>query len=41
MNSWPFIVASYAVTLAGTGGLTIWSFVAMRRAEADAESLKK
>lgn len=41
MNSWPFIVASYGITLAGTAGLTIWSFVAMRRAEADAESLKK
>ena len=41
MNSWPFVLASYLVTLAGTGGITIWSFLAMRRAEADVESLKK
>jgi hypothetical protein len=39
VNAWPFIVAAYALTLFGTLGLTLWSFVAMRRAEADAAAL--
>jgi hypothetical protein len=33
MNQWPFILAAYAVAVGGTGLLTIWSLVAMRRAE--------
>jgi Flp pilus assembly protein CpaB len=39
MNAWPFIVAAYALTLAGTLGVTAWSFAAMRRAEAEAAAL--
>lgn len=39
MNHWPFIIASYALAIAGTGGLTLWSLRAMRRAEARAEAL--
>jgi hypothetical protein len=39
MNVWPFIVAAYALTLAGTIGLTASSFAAMRRAEAEAAAL--
>ena len=39
MNPWPFIVAAYALTVAGTLAVTAWSFVAMRRAEADAAAL--
>jgi hypothetical protein len=39
MNHWPFIIAAYAITIIGTGGITIWSFVAMRRAEARASAV--
>lgn len=41
MNPWPFIVAAYALTIGGTLGVTAWSFLAMRRAEAEAETLGK
>ncbi|HEV2748416.1 MAG TPA: hypothetical protein VGW34_14115 [Allosphingosinicella sp.] len=37
MNPWPFIIASYALTIAGTLALAGWSYAAMRRAEAEAE----
>ena len=40
MNHWPFIIAAYALTIAGTLGVTLWSLVAMRRAEADAEAMR-
>jgi hypothetical protein len=33
MNPWPFVVAAYAVTLAGGGLLALVSFLAMRRAD--------
>ena len=41
MSHWPFIIAAYALTGLGALGVTLWSFVAMRRAEADAEALGK
>ncbi|HWU91698.1 MAG TPA: heme exporter protein CcmD [Sphingomicrobium sp.] len=41
MNPWPFVIAAYAVAIAATAGLLLWSFAAMRRAEADADSLKR
>ncbi|WP_448661060.1 heme exporter protein CcmD [Sphingomonas sp. CJ20] len=41
MNHWAFVTAAYAVTLIGTGGLALASFLAMRRAEAAAESLRR
>lgn len=34
MNHWPFIIAAYALTGIGTMALTLWSYRAMRRAEA-------
>ena len=34
MSQWPFVIASYAVTLAGVCGLIGWAWSAMRRAEA-------
>ena len=40
MNHWAFVTAAYLVTLAGTGGLALLSYLAMRRAEAAADSLK-
>lgn len=41
MNPWPFVLAAHALTLAATGGLTWWSWAAMRRAEANADALGK
>ena len=39
MSHWPFILASYALTLLGTFGLAGWSWAAMRRAEREAERI--
>ena len=39
MNHWPFIIASYALTILGTLALAGWSWAAMRRAERDAEQI--
>jgi hypothetical protein len=33
MNHWAFITAAYVVTLGGTIGLVLVSYLAMRRAE--------
>jgi hypothetical protein len=41
MNHWSFIAAAYAVSIGGTLALTLWSWAGMRRAEAEAERLKK
>jgi hypothetical protein len=41
MNHWAFVTAAYAVTLLGTGGLSLWAWLSMRRAEAAAESLRR
>jgi Flp pilus assembly protein CpaB len=40
MNAWHFIIAAYAVTLAGTLGVTGWSYRTMRRTEARADALR-
>ncbi len=37
----PFIVASYAITLIGILGLFALSYIQMRRAERQAEALRK
>ena len=39
MNPWPFVIAAYSIALAGTAALTAWSWIAMRRAEAQADAL--
>jgi hypothetical protein len=41
VNHWPFIIAAYALTILGTLGVTLWSWTAMRRAEADADALRR
>ena len=41
MNPWPFVAAAYAIALLGTAGLLIASFVSMRRAEAQADKLRR
>lgn len=40
MNHWPFIWAAYAVTAVGTIGISVVSYISMRRAEAAAEALR-
>ena len=41
MNHWPYIVAAYVIALGGAGGLTLWSLLTMRRAEARAEAVTR
>ncbi|MBW0145241.1 heme exporter protein CcmD [Sphingomicrobium clamense] len=41
MNPWPFVIAAYSVTLVATAGLVVLSFLAMRKAEADVEALRR
>ena len=41
MNAWPFVIAAYTLALGGTAGLLGWSWLSMRSAEAEAESLKR
>ena len=41
MSHWPFILAAYAITLLGSAALGVASFVAMRRAEREAEDLRR
>ncbi len=33
MNPWPFVIAAYAITLIGSAGLALASWLAMRAAE--------
>ena len=40
MNPWPFVIAAYAVAIAATAGLLIWSWRSMHHAEAAADALK-
>ncbi|MEO7634385.1 MAG: heme exporter protein CcmD [Sphingomicrobium sp.] len=39
MNPWPFVLAAYAVTIGATAALLVWSWRAMRAAEAAAKAL--
>ena len=41
MNSWPFVIAAYALVLGATAILVIASLAAMRKAERDVEELKR
>jgi len=41
MNPWPFVTAAYAIALGGTFLLSLWSWLAMRRAETEAEQLSR
>lgn len=41
MNHWPYIVASYALTLGGMAALVLVSWLRMRKAEADAEAVRR
>lgn len=41
MNQWAFVIAAYAVTLGGTGGLLAWAWASLKRAESRAERLSE
>ncbi|WP_281253115.1 hypothetical protein [Sphingomonas spermidinifaciens] len=41
MNQWSFVIAAYAVTIAGAVGITLHSWQTMRRAERAAEKLSR
>ena len=41
MNPWPFVIAAYSVAIVLTAGLLVWSWKAMRRAEAASEALNR
>lgn len=41
MSQWSFVIAAYSVVGFTTLCLVIWSFADMRRAEADAEAVKR
>jgi hypothetical protein len=41
MSHWPYIVASYALTLGGLGGLVLVSWLRMRSAEKSVETLAR
>ncbi len=41
MNQWAFVAAAYAVTILAGGGITLASYMQMRRAERAAEELRR
>ena len=41
MNPWPFVAAAYAAAILLTGGLVLWAWTGMRRAEAAADSVNR
>jgi hypothetical protein len=41
MDHWAFVTAAYAVALVLTGGLVVWAWASMRRAEAAADALTR
>ncbi len=41
MNHWPFIIAAYTLTIVSTLCVALWSWSAMRRAEADVDALRR
>jgi hypothetical protein len=41
VNHWPFIIGAYAFALIGTLGVSLWSWTSMRRAEAEADAVRR
>lgn len=41
MSQWPFVFAAYGLVVLATVGLIVASFLSMRGAESDAESVKR
>jgi hypothetical protein len=41
MNQWAFVIAAYGLAGVATVTLVAWAYLAMRRAEGDAEAAKR
>ena len=41
MSHWPYIIASYVLTIGGMAGLALVSWLRMRKAETDAEAIRR
>jgi hypothetical protein len=41
MNHWSFVISAYGLVLLGTVALVLRSYLTMRRAEADADAVKR
>ncbi|WP_202392161.1 hypothetical protein [Pontixanthobacter gangjinensis] len=41
LDQWDFVIACYAVGIIGTLAMTVWSWIAMRRAEARRDKVKR
>lgn len=41
MNQWAFVIAAYGLASCSTIGLVVWAYLSMRKAEADAEAVKR
>ena len=41
MNHWAFVIAAYGLVGGATAALTLWSYLSMRDAEADADAVKR
>ena len=41
MNAWPFVLAAWGLTVLVSGGMALWSYAAMRRAERAADELTR
>lgn len=41
MSQWSFVIAAYGLVSLVTVALLLWSYVAMNRAEADADAVKR
>jgi len=41
MNQWAFVIAAYSLVGLATSGLVAWAFWSMRKAEAEAEAVKR
>ena len=40
LGHWPFVIAAYVIGVGGTLAMTVWSWIAMRRAEARRDAAK-
>jgi hypothetical protein len=41
LDQWNFVIAAYAVVIIGTFGMSLWSWIGMRRAEARRDQARK
>ena len=41
MNQWAFVTAAYGLAALATSGLVAWAYLSMRKAETDAEAVKR